>query len=138
MTTTYDPITNQKIINQAACTEEQRQEAGARNPTSTVTSYVVNRDECNCTMLDAGTGAQAVSAGAPAHLQGIMIHTALAGTLTITGMTNVSDSATDFVLPIGTVAGFYDFKGARCETALSVTKSSASDDGAIAVMWRPI
>ena len=101
----------------------------------TSNQYGVGVDECNGSILDAGTGAQAVSAGAPALLFGIHINTALAGTLTITGLSNVTGAATDIVLPIATAIGYFEFKGAKCDTALICTLSDATDG--VLVLWRP-
>ena len=97
--------------------------------------YAVGVDECNGSILDASTGAQAVSVGAPALVFGVQINTVLAGTLTITGLTNVSGAATDIVLPIATAIGYYELKGAKCNTALVCTLSDATDD--VLVLWRP-
>lgn len=98
--------------------------------------YSIERNECNGSILDASAAAQAISGGAPAHLQGIIINTVLAGTITISGLTNVTGTATDIVLAAGTAVGFIDFKGARCETALIVQLATATDD--VVILWRPI
>ena len=108
--------------------------ANERNA-GTANQYGVGVDECNGSILDASTGAQAVSVGAPAILFGIQINTALAGTLTITGLTNVTGAATNIVLPIATPIGYYECKGAKCNTALVCTLSDATDD--VLVLWRP-
>ena len=113
----------------------QRDAIAHERNVGTSNQYGVGVDECNASILDAGTSAQAVSAGAPALLFGIHINTQLVGTLTITGFTNVSGPATDIVLAAGTAVGWYDFKGAKCETALVCTLSTATDD--VLVLWRP-
>lgn len=109
------------------------QMAGERN-IKTPNQYAVGVDECNGSILDASTSAQAVSGGLPALIFGVQINTALAGTLTITGLTNVSGAATDVVLPIATPIGYYELKGAKCDTALICTLSDATDD--VLVLWR--
>ena len=102
----------------------------------TSSAYMIAREECNGSILDASTAAQAVSGGAPAHLQGIIINTALVGTLTISGLTNVTGTVTDIVLAAATPVGFIDFKGVRCETALIAQLATATDD--VVILWRPL
>lgn len=113
---------------------EPNQLATERN-VGTSNQFGVGVDECNGSILDAVTSAQAVSAGAPALIFGVQINTALAGTLTITGLTNVSGVATDIVLPVATPIGYYELKGAKCNTALICQLSVATDD--VCVLWRP-
>lgn len=118
---------------------EQGQIGGERNTSSTTNNYDATKHECNSTILNTQITAQAISAGAPAFLMGIHIHTALAGTLTIAGLTNLAGTATDWVLPIGAVGTILSSGNARrCETALSATLSSATDYGRVMIDWRPI
>ena len=132
--TTKPALENLKSTNGAGHVEPT-QLANERN-IGTSNQYGVGVDECNGSILDAGTSAQAVSGGAPALVFGIQINTALAGTLTITGLTNVSGAATDIVLPIATPIGYYEMKGAKCNIALVCQLSDATDD--VLVLWRPI
>ena len=72
-------------------------------------------------------GASDISA-APAHFAGVWIHTALVGTFTVTCLTDEAGTAANWVLPVGTV-GLLPAPFSRCETSLTVQKSSATDDG---------
>ena len=113
--------------------------AGARNPSSTTESYLVVREEANITLLT-GTAARTIGGGVAndTHLMGLMITTALVGTVTITGFANDQDAAASIVLPVGTAVGFYDFKGViNSKGALTITLSSATDDNDVQVLWKP-
>lgn len=116
--------------------------AGERNTSSSTNSYLVVRNECNATIL-AKTGAITIGAGAASdtHLIGIRIHTALVGTLTITGFADSDGAATSYVVPIG-VVGDIDFRGAlNTAGAITMTLSSATDyttNKSVMVFWRPV
>lgn len=123
----------------AAWTLEKGQIGGERNNASASNNYDAVKHECNSTILNTVITAQAVSAGAPAFLMGIQIHTALAGTLTIAGFANVAGTATPLVLPIGSVGSVLPPGNARrCETAIVATLSSALDYDRVVIDWRPI
>jgi|GEM_PF-3313303 len=120
-----------KETGQALHTSEQGLIAGEHNQESAENGWLATREECNGTYLADGTITAQTVSSAPAHLMGIIIQQALAGTLTLT------DSATNkLVLPAATPAGFIDFKAMRFETNLIVTLANAADD--ILVLWRPI
>ena len=116
---------------------EQGQIGGERNTSSSTNNYDVVHAEHNGSVLSAGITAKTVSA-APCYLGGIYITTALAGTLTIAGLSDEAGTAASIVIPVATPAGFIDFFESRCETSLVITKSSATDDARIVIMWRPI
>jgi hypothetical protein len=89
------------------------------------------------------TGTSPVTIGASAaandrHLDGILVGTALVGTLTIAGFADNAGASKSLVLPAGTPPRFYDFKGAlNTKGALTMTLSSATDDVDVMVFWRP-
>lgn len=123
----------------AAHVTDQGINGGGRNEATQTNNFTATKHECNSTILNTTTTSQAVSGGAPAYLMGITIHTALAGTLTITGLTNVAGVATNWVIPIGAVGEVLPAGNARrCETALSATLSSATDYDRVMIDWRPI
>lgn len=69
-------------------------------------------------------------------LRKIVIGTALAGTLTITGFQDSTGTAQSLVLPIATPAGSYDFGDALNEKgALTLTLSSATDANRVMAVW---
>lgn len=69
-------------------------------------------------------------------LRRIIIGTALAGTLTITGFQDETGAAKSLVLPIATPAGSYEFGDVLNEKgALTITLSSATDDDDVMVIW---
>ena len=84
--------------------------------------------------------AKTLSANAnTARLHKVIVHTALAGTLTIAGFLNAASTpaAANFVLPVGFV-GVYDFGGIINEAgSLIVTPASATDNGRIMIVWEP-
>ncbi len=113
--------------------------AGARNPSSTTTSYLVIREECNLSVISKQT-AVTIGGGVAndTHLMGLQITAALTGTCVIAGFADSDDAATSITLPAATPAGFIDFKGAiNAAGALTVTASNAGDDDLISVLWRP-
>lgn len=112
-------------------------DACERNPSSLTNSWCATRPESSGAVISDGTGAKTVSAN-PAHLVGVYLTAALAGTLTITCLNDEAGVAAPLILPIGAAAGFHNLAFARCETSLSVKKSSASDDDKITVFWRPL
>lgn len=128
-----------KSTNGAAHSFEKAIIGGGRNEATQVNNFTATKHECNSTILNTVTTIQAVSGGVPAYLMGITIHTALAGTLTITGLTNVAGTETPWVIPIGAVGQILPPANARrCEVALSATLSSATDYGRVMIDWRPI
>lgn len=91
----------------------------------------------NVTILSA-TSAVTINGGVAADtlLRRIIIHTALAGTLTIAGFQDEAASAKSFVFPIGTPAGSYEFGDVlNIKGALTFTLSSATDDDRVMVVW---
>jgi len=120
-------------------TAEQGNIAGLRNPSSPTNAYIPVRQECNLSIISKTT-AVTIGAGAAndTHLMGLYIHTALTGTLAITGFADSDDTAQTFTIPAGAV-GEFDFKGAiNSAGALTMTASNAADDNKIAVLWRPV
>jgi len=115
--------------------------AGERNTSSATNSYLDTRSVANAVLLS-GTSAVTIGASAAAndrHLQGIMIGTALAGTLTIAGFEDSDAAAASMILPIGTVAGYLDFHDAlNSAGALTMTLSAAGDDNDVMVFWRAV
>lgn len=113
--------------------------AGERNVTSSTTSYLVVRKECNLSIISKVT-AVTIGAGAAndTHLIGLMIHTALTGTCAITGFADSDGTAQTYTLPAGSV-GFKDFYGAiNSAGAITITCSNVADDNLVAVLWRPV
>jgi len=92
-----------------------------------------------------GTGAIAVggsSAAGDVRVHAIVVHTALAGTLTIAGFNKRNSGGTiaaaNFVLPVALAAGVYPLgdvvnDAGACTAALS----SATDDERVAIIWQP-
>ncbi|MHC4996784.1 MAG: hypothetical protein ACYTGQ_17225, partial [Planctomycetota bacterium] len=86
------------------------------------------------------TTAVTIGAGAAndTHLIGIHIHTALTGTIAITGFADSDGAAQTYTIPAA-VVGDIDFRGAiNSAGALTVTASNAADDNLIMVFWRPV
>lgn len=114
--------------------------AGERNSASALNSYLDIRQE-GVPVLLTGTGAAAIGGSLAAndtHLMRITIHTALAGTLTIAGFADTAAAAQNFVYPIATPAGVYEF-GHALNTAgqLIMTLSNAADNNKVMVQTRP-
>lgn len=131
--------TDINVIGNAASVANQSIGAGARNPSSTTTSYLVVREECNCTVIDVQT-AVTIGGGVAndTHLMGVMINAALTGTCVITGFFG-SDGTTpvSITLPAATPAGFIDFKGSiNAAGALTVTCSNVADDNNVQILWK--
>lgn len=123
---------------QALHTYEQGLMAGERNPLSSTNSYMVTRKEANLTILSATTTITLGGGSAgDTHLLGIHIHTALTGTLVISGFADETGAPKSYTIPAGSV-GYRDFEGAiNVAGALTFTASNAADDDKIAIMWRP-
>ena len=84
------------------------------------------------------TGANVINGGAVSDtlLRRIVIHTALAGTVTIAGFQDEGGNATSFVLPVALPAGSYEFGDIlNDKDALSITLSSATDYDRVMVVW---
>lgn len=116
--------------------------AGERNTDSNTNGYFVTKQECNRSVLSDGTGVKNIGASGttPVFILGVYIHTALVGTLTITGFTTEDGvTAASVVIPIGAVGQvFVPGNAGRCDAGCTMQKSSASDDDKIVVDWRPI
>jgi len=111
--------------------------AGERQIASASASYMVVRQECNCSIISKTT-AVTIGAGAAndTHLMGLMISAALTGTCVITGFSDSDGTAQSYTLPAGSV-GFKDFFGMiNSAGAITITCSNASDDNLVAVLWR--
>lgn len=132
--------TNQKGTSNAAHVLEAGVVGGERNTSSPTNNYDATKHEANRSTLVAGTAAQNIGTGGttPIYFMGVIVHTALAGTLTIVGFTDTAGAAASVVLPIGFVGAWGVGNAARCETGCTVTKSSAVDDGRIVIDWRPL
>ena len=112
--------------------------AGERNISSATDSYLAVRQEANASIISKTT-AVTIGGGVAndTHLMGLMIHTALTGTCTITGFADSDGAAQTYTLPAGSV-GYKDLLGATNSAgALTITCSSASDDNLVMVLWRP-
>jgi len=109
--------------------------AAERNVGSATNGYNVIRNESNGTFMNNVATEQDISGGVPAHLMGVYLPAALTGNLTIKGFTNLAGTATNLTLTTP-AAGFYEFKDARIETSLRMTKTVAGN--VVLVFWRPI
>lgn len=113
--------------------------AGERNIGSVTNGYMVHRPETNGSVLTGATTPFAVSGGQAAHLVSLQNVSGVptVGTITITGLTDLSNTAQPIVIPAG-LAAFApaSFNWARCETNLQVTLSNAADK--VLVNWRTI
>ncbi len=130
-----------RVTDRATETLEQGLGPGERNSANPSNNYAANKHEANSTMLADGTSAQNIGAGGttPIYLMGVYIHTALAGTLTITGFVDPTGTAASLVIPVGAVGwAIQPGNARRLESGCTMTKSSASDDDKILVDWRPI
>lgn len=130
-----------RVTDRATETLEQGLGPGERNSANPSNNYAANKHEANSTMLADGTSAQNIGAGGttPIYLMGVYIHTALAGTLTITGFVDPTGAAASLVIPVGAVGwAIQPGNARRLESGCTMTKSSASDDDKILVDWRPI
>jgi hypothetical protein len=87
-------------------------------------------------VLSAGTGSKSIFGAQPVYLNRVIVNAALVGTLTITGLKDDAGTAANYVVPVGYV-GVLDFADSYC-AALSVQKSSASDDGKIVLFYSQI
>lgn len=126
----------------AAWSAEQAVLGGGRNELSVSNNLTVVKHEANASVLSAGIGAKNIGPGGttPIYLMSLYAHTALAGTLTITGFTaEDGTTAASLVIPVGAV-GWVLQPGTsrRLENGCTMQKSSAADDGKILVDWRPI
>lgn len=132
---------NQKATAQAAHVMEAGVVGGERNTSSLTNNYDVTKHECNSSILANVATAQNIGTGGttPIYLMGIQIRNALTGTLTITGLTDPSGVAKNWVLPIGTVGQALPPGNARrCENGCTMTLSAAADGDLVVVDWRPI
>lgn len=127
------------IVDGAAQTLETGVQSG-RNPTSLTNNYDATKHECNGVTLAAGTAVQNIGTGGtePVFLMGIQVNAALVGTLTIVGLLDPTGTPANHVLPIGFVGAWGNGNARRCETGLTVQKSSAADDGKIVIDYRAI
>ncbi len=117
---------------------EQSVIGGERNG-GTSNNLDVTKHECNGTILQNATTVQAISLGAPAYLMGIQAHTALVGTLTVVGLTDVVGAAVSWVIPVGAVGQILPPGNARrCETALTAQLSDGADGPFVIVDWRSL
>jgi hypothetical protein len=109
---------------------------GERNTSSLTNNFTATKHEANRTYLSDGTGAKVIT-NVAAYCMGIIVHTALAGTLTITGFLDDAGVAANVVLPIGFVGGWGLGNAAYAASGLTLQKSSATDNGRIVIDWRP-
>lgn len=113
--------------------------AGERNPSSATGSYLDTRGVTSPVILETEAVAHAVGGSAAAndiHLRGVQIHTALTGTLTITGFEDEDGDAKSYVIPAGAV-GWQEFAwGLNTKGALTMTLSSVADNSLCAVFYR--
>lgn len=138
-TTTNSRNAEPSITDGSQHVAEQGNITGLRNPSSETNAYLPVRQECNLSIISKTT-AVTIGGGAAndTHLMGIYIHTALTGTLAITGFADSDAAAQTFTIPAGAV-GEFDFKGAiNSAGALTMTASNAGDDNKVAVLWRPV
>ena len=132
-----DSVTGQPAIplytDRAAHSSEQGIIGGGRNESDQTNNYTVTKEECNGTVLD-GTGAVAVSSGAPAYLMGVLIITS-GTTVAITGLLDQLGAAKTVTLTSSAASQFWAFPAIRCNTAIGAT---ASVDDDVVIFWRPI
>lgn len=86
--------------------------------------------------LVAGTGASSIFAAATIRLKRIVVNAALVGTLTLVGLKDNAGTTASFVLPVGFV-GSVDLDDSIA-TAVTLQKSSASDDGKVVVIFADV
>jgi hypothetical protein len=130
----------------AAHTLEQGVIGGERNTTSLNNNYDATKHECNSNMLANSASAQNVgTAGTtPIFLMGITIRATTTGTVTITGLTDVTGAAVNWVIPATTITGGVPVQALppgnarRMETGCTMTCSVAADGPNVLVCWRPI
>lgn len=94
-------------------------------------SFVVSPHQA--VTLVAGTGANSIFAAAAIRLKRIVVNAALVGTITLVGLRDNAGTVASFVLPVGFI-GSVDFDDSLA-TAVTITKSSASDDGKVVVIF---
>ena len=126
------------VVGGKANVADQSHIPGGRNENSTTTSYLKANDIGKPVILDSVTTAITIGLSSGANdtlVHRIVIHTALAGTLTIAGFLDSDNAAKSFVFPIGTVAGTYEFgvinNGGTCQATLS----SATDYDRVLIVW---
>ncbi len=83
------------------------------------------------------TTSQVTVSSTPSHLVGIHIHTALTGSLTITGLLDDTGSARNWVIPAGTV-GTVMSGTALLFSTLRYTLSSSSDAAKVLLSHKPL
>jgi hypothetical protein len=112
---------------------------GGRNVASEQNSYTDVRTVGTPVLLT-GTSAVAIGGSTAAndtHLIRIVIHTALAGTVTIAGFEDTAGAAQNFVLPASLAAGSYEFGHAlNTKGQLTMQMSSATDNNRVMVITR--
>lgn len=119
-------------------TYEQAHSPGGRNENSTTTSYVKANDVGKPVILDSVTTAITIGSSSGANdtlIHRIIIHTALAGTLTIDGFEDSDGAAKSFVFPVATPAGVYEIGAINNAGACQATMSSATDYDRIMIIW---
>lgn len=118
-------------------TLEQANVVGLVHPLSPQAWYVPIRNRCNSTILQTTGSAVTIGGGAAndTHLIGIHIHTALAGTLTVSGFLDDAGVARGYVYPIGTVGHIPCYGQQNIAGALRFTLSSGTDAARVKVDW---
>lgn len=128
----------QEYINHAASVGDQSHIPGGRNENSTTTSYIKANDVGKPVILDSVTTAITIGGSSGANdtlIHRIIIHTALAGTLTIAGFTDSDGAAKSYVFPIATPAGSYEIGGINSAGTCQATLSSATDYDRVMIVW---
>lgn len=96
---------------------------------------------CRITVINKATVAILEAQPNKAAFLGLWIHTALVGTVTVSGFADDAGLLAPFVLPVATPAGVYrlpDQGAVNSAGALSVLLGSATDQLRVAALWRSV
>ena len=114
--------------------------AGERLVSSETNSYMVTKDENNCTILNTVSTAVTLGGGVAgdASLTAVLFTADLAGNFVIGGFERDTGTALDVTFLAGTLAGYYPFYGAiNSAGALDIKIANAGDVNKKMAFWRP-
>ncbi|MCW5623333.1 MAG: hypothetical protein KIT73_01275 [Burkholderiales bacterium] len=111
--------------------------AGERRTNDPSTSYRVVSPNARRTVISNGAASAKAVAPAGVAIRVLTVHVtkALTGTVTLAGSKDETGTDMSIVLPGGYVGAFGLGSAAEYPSGMSVTKSSASDDGLVIVDW---